>query len=149
MKSWFLKCSYPEHLIDTEMKKVKFKLREKTEKSKLKGVPFIVTYHLSLNCLHKIIRDNTYLLYMNEEVKNFFLPGPMVSFRAACKLSSYLVRAKLYPLHHKIGSKKCAKNHCEVCDYMTDTDTFTSTVTGESFKINHQLNCDDRCIIFS
>ena len=32
MKSWFLKRSYPEHLIDTEMKKVKFKSREKTEK---------------------------------------------------------------------------------------------------------------------
>ena len=68
----------------------------------------------------------------------------MVSFQ----LSSYLVRTKLYPLHRKVGSKKCAKNCCEVCDYVTDTDTFTSTVTGESFKINHQLNCDDRCIIY-
>ena len=95
MKSWFLKRSYPEHLIDTEMQKVKFKSREKTEKSKLKGLPFVVTYHPSLNCLHKIIRDNTYLLYMNEEVKNLFLPEPMVSFRGARKLSSYIVRAKL------------------------------------------------------
>ena len=149
MKSWFLKRSYPEHLIDTEMKKVKFKSREKTEKSISKGVPFVVTYHPSLNCLHKIIRDNTYLLYMNEVVKNLFLPGPMVSFRGARKLSSYLVRAKLYPLHRKVGSKNCAKNRCEVCDYVTDTDTFTSTVTGESFKINHPLNCDDRCIIYA
>ena len=47
---------------------------------------------------------------MNEEVKNLFLPRPMVSFRSACKLSSYLVRAKLYPLHRKVGSEKCAKN---------------------------------------
>ena len=85
---------------------------------------------------------------MNEEVKSLFLPGPMVSFRGASKLSSYLVRAKLYPLHHKVGSKKCAKNRCEICDYVTDTDTCTSTVTGESFEINHQLNCDDKCIIY-
>ena len=89
MKSWFLKRSYPEHLIHIEMKKVKFKLREKTEKSKLKGVLFVETYHPSPNCLHKIIRDNTYLLYMNEEVKNLFFPGPMVSFRDARKLSSH------------------------------------------------------------
>ena len=68
----------------------------------------------------------------------------MVSFQ----LSSYLVRTKLYPLHRKVGSKKCAKNCCEVCDYVTDTDTFTSAVTGESFKTNHQLNCDDRFIIY-
>ena len=57
----------------------------------------------------------------------------MVSFRGAHKLSSYLVRAKLYPLHCKVGSKNCAKNRCEVWDYVTDNDTFTSTVTGESF----------------
>ena len=62
---------------------------------------------------------------MNEEVKNLFLPGPMVSFRCARKLSSYLVRAKLYPLYRKVGSKKCAKNCCEVCDYVTDTDSVT------------------------
>ena len=68
----------------------------------------------------------------------------MLSFRSARKLSSYLLRAKLYPLHRKVGSEKCAKNCCKVCDYVTDTDTFTNT--GESFKINHQLNCDNRCI---
>ena len=58
------------------------------------------------------------------------------------------MRAKLYPLHCKLGSKKRAKNRCQVCDYETDTDKITSTVTGESFKINHQLNCDDRCITY-
>ena len=76
-------------------------------KKKHIGVPFVVTYHPSLNCLHKIIRGNIYLLYMTEEVKNLFLPGPMVSLRGARKLSRYLVRAKLYPLHRKIGSKTC------------------------------------------
>ena len=53
----------------------------------------------------------------------------MVSFKGACKLSSYLVRAILYPLQLKIGSKKCAKNRYEVCDYVTDTGTSTGTVT--------------------
>ena len=81
-------------------------------------VPFVFTYHSSLNFLHKIIRDNTYFLYMNEEVKSLFLPGPIVSLRTARKLSSYLVRAKLYPLHRKVGSKRCAKNRFEVCDYV-------------------------------
>ena len=26
--------------------------------------------------------------------------------------------------------------------------TFPSTVTGERFKINHKLNCDDKCLIY-
>ena len=98
--------------------------------------------------MQKIITDNTYLLHMNEEVKNLLIPGPMVSFRGACKLSSYLVRAKLYSLHRKVGSKKCTKNRCEICDYVTDTETFTSTGTAQSFKINNQLNSNDRCIIY-
>ena len=25
-------------------------------------------------------------------------------------------------------------------------DTFTSAVTGETFKINHKLNCDNKCL---
>ena len=33
----------------------------------------------------------------------------MVSFRAARKLSNYLVRAKLYPLHRKVGYKNVLK----------------------------------------
>ena len=41
---------------------------------KCKGVPIVVTYHPSLNGLHRIIRDNAYLLKINEEVKNVFFP---------------------------------------------------------------------------
>ena len=26
--------------------------------------------------------------------------------------------------------------------------TFTSSVTGETFKINHKLNCDDKCTMY-
>ena len=104
MESWFLKHSYPEHLIETEMKTVKFKSRDRTEKSKskAKGVPYVVTYHLSLICLHRIVRYITYLLNMNGKMKNVFLRGPIVSFRSAPKFSSCLVRAKLYPFHRKV-----------------------------------------------
>ena len=62
-------------MIDTEVKKKKKKKsREGTEKRKFKAVSFVVTYHPSLNCLDKMIRDNTYLLNMNEDMKNVFLP---------------------------------------------------------------------------
>ena len=29
-----------------------------------------------------------------------------------------------------------------------ETDTFTSTTTDQSFKINHKLNYDDNCLIY-
>ena len=124
--------------------KKKFNTTERTEKSKSKGVSFVVIYHRSLNCFHRMIRDNTDLLKLNEEKKNVFFPGPMVSFRSVDKLSSYIVLAKSYSLHRKIGSKKYAKTQCEVYDYVRDTCTFTSPMAGESLKFNHR-----RCIIYS
>ena len=52
---------------------------------------------------------------MNDEVKKAFTPGPMVSFRGARKLSSYLARAKLYSLERSVGSFKCNGKRCQVC----------------------------------
>ena len=74
------------------MSKDKFNFSKKInpKEREEKGVPLVVTYHPSLNCLSKIIRDNLYLLYMNNEVKKVFSPKPMISFRSARKLSSYL-----------------------------------------------------------
>ena len=85
---------------------------------------------------------------MNQEVKNVFTPGPIVSYRSARKISSYLVTAKLYPLERKVGFEKCGKSSCEVYLNIQETDTFTSTSTGKSFKINRKLNCDDDCLIY-
>ena len=38
-----------------------------------------------------------------------------MSFRSATKISSYLVRAKLYPLKRKFGSEKYGKSKGKVC----------------------------------
>ena len=40
---------------------------------------------------------------MDQETKNDFTPGPMATFHSAHKLSSYLVRAKLYPIEQIVG----------------------------------------------
>ena len=77
------------------MKKVSFGENRSKTKS-VTGMPFVVTYHPRLKALGKIIHENLNLLNMNDEFKDTFTPGPMVSFRTSQKLSSYLVRAKLY-----------------------------------------------------
>ena len=35
-----------------------------------------------------------------------------------------------------------------MCKYITETDTFTSTATGETFKINHRFDCNDKCLVY-
>ena len=85
--------------------------------------------------------DDVFFIWM-------FYPGPMVSFRSARKVSSYLVRAKVYPLERTVGSFKCKKSRCQVCLNVNETDTFTSTVTKKTYKINHKFDCSDKCLIY-
>ena len=86
---------------------------------------------------------------MNEEAKKVFTPGPMTSFRSAMKLSSYLVRVKLYPTEQTVGSFKYNGKRCQTCLNVNETDTFTSTTTGETYKINHHFNCNRNSLFIS
>ena len=148
LRSWSLKRGYPEKIIDTEMSKVKFNVHNKRSNDRLKkGIPFAVTFHPKLKVLQNIINKRLYLLYVNDEVKRVFTPKPLVSFRRCHKINSYLVRAKLYPIERAVGSFRCARKLCEVCKYITETDTFTSSVTGETYKINHRLDCIDKYLV--
>ena len=56
--------------------------------------------------------------------------------------------AKLYALESKRGFCKSGNLRWLVFDNIEETDTFASTVTGESFKINHHLCCNDKCLIY-
>ena len=79
-------------------------------KGKLKDIPFVATYHPILQALNDIIKRNLNCLYAENEVKNLFSPGLMVSFPAAQKISSYLVRRKVYPLNVRLDYAFVAKN---------------------------------------
>ena len=73
----------------------------------LKAIPVVMAYHPKHKSMNKVILKYLDLLYMDNEVKRVFTPKPMISFRSARKLSSYLVRAKLYPTKRTVGSYKC------------------------------------------
>ena len=149
LTSWFFKRGYPEKVINTEMSKVKFNVDNKRSNNRQKeGVPFVVTFHPKLRVLQNIINKHLYLLYMNDEVKRVFTPKPMVSFRSSRKISSYLVRAKLYPIERTVGSFRYGSKRCEVCKYITETNAFTSSVTGQTYKINHRLDCNHKCLVY-
>ena len=132
------------------MSKVKFNVDNKRSNNRQKGrILFVVTFHPKLKFLQNIINKHLYLLYMNDEVKSVFTPKPIVSFRSSCKISSYLVRAKLYPTKGTVDSFRCRSKCCEVCKYITETDTFTSSVTGETnHQFTHRLDCNHKCLVY-
>ena len=85
---------------------------------------------------------------MDQETKNVFTPGPMAKFRSTCKLSSYLVRAKLYPIERIVGSHEYKCKQCEVCLNVQETSCFSSSVTNETYKISHQFECNKKCLVY-
>ena len=56
--------------------------------------------------------------------------------------------AKLYPLERKLGSNECSKNVLKyMCNMMSETDTFPSSVTGKSFGTNQKFYYNKKCLV--
>ena len=132
MKLWFLKRGYPENIVDQELGKVESSESSRRTNKKDKGVCLVATYHPLLQNIGRIFHRHLDLLYTDQEVERVFTPGPMALFRSARETSSYLVRAKLYPLERSVGSFKCGGRRCQPCLNVTKTETFTSTSTNQS-----------------
>ena len=63
MKSWFQARSYPKHLAEKEMNKVRFnKENSNTKQSKSKGVTFVHTYHPLLKSFQSLINNHLNIL---------------------------------------------------------------------------------------
>ena len=134
-------------MIYSQMAKVKFGQKKIRELKSVTGVPFVITYHPKLREIASIMKKYQNILYQDETVKRVFTPFPMVSYRNARKLSSYLVHAKLYPLKRKRGCYKFGSSRCQVCNNIEETETFASIDTEENYKTNHHLCCNDKCLI--
>ena len=147
MRSWFLKRGYTEKLISAEMDQVKFSnIKRKSNSKTQKGIPLVVTYHPLPKSLSSIVNNNIYLLHMDQEVKRTFTPQPMVSYRSAHRLSSYLVRAKLCLIERKVESCKCNGKRSAVCKNVLETDTFTCCNDQITYKINHKFDCNEKVL---
>ena len=77
-----------------------------------------------------------------------FFPKPVISFRSARKSISYLVKAKLYPTQRTAEPFKCTKKPGELYENVNITDNFTSSVIQNTYKVNHKLHCNDKCLIY-
>ena len=118
------------------------------KREKETGVPLGTTYHPRLKDLSSLIKRNLQYRYADQEVNKVFTPAPFVSFKSARNLECLLVRSKVYPLERKVGSEKRNGKRCLVCVNVTETDTFESFQTKKQYKINYNLNCKDKCLIY-
>ena len=152
LKNGFSKRGYPAKVITEQVDRAlrsKENVKEKDgQHIKENSVPLVLTYNPNYNNLSFLIRKNLQFLYADPETKRVFTPAPFVSFRSTRNLKSFLVRPKVYPLERKVGFAKCDGKRCLVCLNINETDTFESFQTKQKYKINHHLNCNDKCLIY-
>ena len=94
-------------LLKKNWKNVCFSKQGQKSKNVKKGVVFVVTYHPLLIKPSSIKHRNIYLLYMNQEVKNIFILGPIVSFLSNARVVVGNVYGK--PLVNSISNGTIAK----------------------------------------
>ena len=148
LKDWFLARDYPQKVVSEQIEKVVFGKQPFRKDTCEQGVPFVATYHPKLNNLGKLLKNLQLFLYSDNEVQRVFSPAPIVSYRSARKIKDYIVRSKFYPIERKVGSSRCGNPRCQVCASMQVTDTSSSFVTKSACKINHNFNCNSKCLIY-
>ena len=151
LRSWFCDRGYPNNVVDDQLEKVHEKSREELFLPKVKkacGVPFVVTFASCLKTLGKILRKHLPILYTDKRVREVFTPAPFISCRSGYSLRNHLVRAKVPPLERKAGSERCKSPRCQTCNNVEQTVFFESTMTKERYRINHQLDCNSKCLVY-
>ena len=144
LKDWFKERDCPEDMVNKE---TKWALespslgRSKTSERRISGncgtgVPLVANYNPVLCCLGQVICTNLCFLHQDEEVKQVFNPSPFFSFCSVRTIASHLGRAKVYLVGERLGgSKKCNKNHCQVCKNVIETETFQYFADKKIYKI--------------
>ena len=81
MESWFQARGYPKCLVQKEMIRVRFnKEGSNNKQSKYKRVTFVVTYRPLLKSFQSLINKYLSILHLDENAKEVFMPGPLVTF---------------------------------------------------------------------
>ena len=117
--------------------------------SNQRKLTFNITYYPVFQNVRNILQELHILLTPDQEHKKVFQDIPVVGFRNGKSLKDHLVRAKLPNAEIAGRSESCGKGNCQVCDYICDTDAFTTKACGETFKIQSGiLNCNSQKVVY-
>ena len=87
----------------------------------------------------------------NSDEHRVVRPEPPVTACRRCKnLKDILVRARLTNNNtfDTRGCARCETSRCQVCQSMSDSDSFHSNITKKEYKINFSFNCDSSNVVY-
>ena len=87
-----------------------------------------------------------------EDHSKVFPEPPVIAFRRCKNLEDIMVRVgfivRVRGGTDKKGCLRCGKSRCQVCNVMSNSDSFNSNVTNREYKINYSFNCDSSNVVY-
>ena len=154
-KNYLLARDYKPSLVDEQFKKISKISREDARKSKpktnqLNKIKFVTKYNPRLPKIDVIIRKHISILHNDDALKTVFPKGCFSTIFKRNKNLKELIAPSVYPkkINTRISSIT-SFNNCNICkNYMVFDNTFICTVTGKSYFIRGQLNCESINVIY-
>ena len=109
----------------------------------------MVTYHPTLLKLEQTIRRYHHILQDSNRLRQAFPSLPITALSRPRNLRDLLVHADIAPKTSEIpGNFRCEARRCKTCSILATTDTFSSSVTGEHFKLKLCTSCKTSNVIY-
>ena len=122
------------------------KVKSESDQNKL---TFNITYYPVFQNVRNILQELYILLTPYKEHKKVLQDIPVAGFPNGKSLKDHLARAKLPNVEITRRSESGGKGNCQVCDFICDTDTFSTKACGETFKIQSRvLNCNSQKVVY-
>ena len=122
-------------------------LRDK-ERVNNNRIPFVVTFHPALPNIAEILHKLDPVLKSSRRCQSAIEQVPMVAFRKPKSLKDILVHSEITTPVNDKGCYRCGDRRCRVCDFLVESKDFKSTVTGDNFVINFNVDCNSDHVVY-
>ena len=114
-------------------------------------ITVILTYHPAYKNVWQIFKDSHQILHLSDELKELFPKTPRIAFRNGRSLKDQLVHASISENKDERprGNYGCRDKRCNIHKvYLTQGNTFKSSVTKKEYQIKGHFNCNSECIVY-
>ena len=162
LKQYLIHRGYPAKVIDIQIQKAvaipRSEALQPQEKKISSRVPFVLTYNPVHSTIATTIHKYLPILHSSSRCKEAIPDPPMVAFRRTSNIKDILVRSTMKDPEAEapnLGFHPCQK--CAACSHQHSTKkvhhmiagrSFQSTVTGETFDIQHGFHCTSTNVVY-
>ena len=111
-------------------------------------IPFVVTFHPGLPNIGEILHRLHPVLRSSRRCQSAIEQVPMVAFRRPRSLKDILVHSETKTPVNDKGCCRCGDRRCRVCDFLVECTDFRSSVTGDKFVINFNVDCNSDHVVY-